>query len=165
MQQKLDIHSSAYVWKTPYFGSAGVILGFIGLGLAIFSPAIVSRIAPLPLNEQVSVVIADSAIKIKDRLKDRLLHKVTPTPAPATRPPPTLSEQLSFASLACAFVSLVLSSVSWLQHERRSVSCIAAAVSIGTLAWNLLILAIAAVVVLLILGIVFSFFNFFDLTT
>ena len=162
MQQTPDILAPLYVWKTPYFGSAGLILGFIGLGLALFSPAIVSRVAPPPpAKEQLSDFVADTAIKIKDRLR----HKPSPTPAPVQRRPPTLSEQLFYASLACGFVGLALSSVSWLRHESRSVSSIAAAVSIGTLAWHLLILAIAAVVVVVILGFVLSFFNFFDLTT
>ena len=142
--------------KTSWFGTIGLFAGFIGLALAVFGPQIVEHVAPRPPRKEISEVLADTAVKIKERL----LHKSTPAPAPIQPQwhAPTLAGQLAMGSLVFAFVGIALGCTSWLRQEDRRFSGVAVGVAVAALAWQQIIIAVAVVIVFLILISIFSSF-------
>ena len=141
--------------KTSWFGTIGLFAAFIGLALAVFGPQIIEHLAPKPPRKEVSEVLADTAVKIKERL----LHKPTPAPVQPHWRTPTLAGQLAMGSLVFAFLGLALGCTSWLRQEDRRFSGVAVGVAVAALAWQQIIIAVAAVIVFLILVSIFSSFS------
>ena len=141
--------------KTSWFGTIGLFAGFIGLALAVFGPQIVEHVAPRPPRKEISEVLADTAVKIKERL----LHKSTPAPIQPQWHAPTLAGQLAMGSLVFAFVGIALGCTSWLRQEDRRFSGVAVGVAVAALAWQQIIIAVAVVIVFLILVSIFSSFS------
>ena len=140
--------------KSKSFGILGVIAGFLALITVLVGPSIHDAFFPKPAVED---RIADTAVRIRDRVVARLKH-ATDAPAPTARRIKT--EQLPFtASLALAGVAIVGGCISYLRREDHRYAYVACGVGSLTLAWHAIIISVGAFILIAILFALFSSFG------
>jgi hypothetical protein len=122
----------------------GLIIGFLGLGIAAYRMSVESETPPPPTKKGVADVISDTtANKLTGK---ESVPKNTWTP----------SRKMGLASSICGFISVALGCASWLLGEHRRWTWAALCVGMAALAWTHVVVAVAlaagAAVFLWILG-------------
>ena len=132
--------------KPKTFGIIGVIAGFLALLTVLVGPSIHDAVYPKPSVED---RIADTAVKIRDRVAARL--KGAPAPAkPSVRR--LNSGELPYTiSLALAGAAIIGGCVSYLRREDHRYAYVACGVGTLTLAWHALLLALGALILCIII--------------
>lgn len=131
------------------FALIGILVGFIGLGLATFRMSVESEPPPPPKTKEISDVLSDTVKKTVDKLRKKPVEDVEMT-APAKIEWP-LSKKLGIAATLCGFVSALMGCVSWLAHERRRWTWTALVVGVAAMAWTHVVVAAAIAVGIAIL--------------
>ena len=136
------------------FGIIGVIAAFLALFAVLVGPTIHDAIFPKPPAEE---RIADTVVKLHDRIKAHIKK------APDTAPPERLklnSPALPYTiSMACAAIAILGGGISYLRREDRRLAYVACGVGVLALAWQVMLLAVAAVVLCGILYAAASWFG------
>ena len=133
------------------FGIVGVIAGFLALLTVLVGPSIHDAFFPKPSVED---RIADTAVRIRDRVAARLKGNPTPEKPLVRR---LNSGELPYTiSLALAGAAIVGGCVSYLRREDHRYAYVACGVGSLTLAWHAVLLAIGAVIVCVIIFVVLS---------
>ena len=132
------------------FGLVGIIVALLGLAGAIFSPLAFEVQRPPP--KQFSDVLADTALKIKDR--------VTKREAPAPPPPQTDWRVVALITAsALGFIGAAFGIASWVRREDLRVSGAAVAVGVTAIAFHYVLAAIGVTIGLVIIAWLFSHFS------
>jgi hypothetical protein len=129
--------------KASVFGVAGIVMAFLGLAVAIFGPLAfeVKREPP----KQLSDVLADTAVKIKERVARKEVKK------PTTRQTDWRVVTIILAS-ALGFMGAALGTASWIRREDLRVSGTAVAVGVTTIAFHYLVAAIGLAIACILIG-------------
>ena len=133
--------------KARTFGLVGIIVAFLGLAGAVFAPLAFE--VQRPPSKQLSDVLADTAVKIKDRVAKR------EPPAPL----PTQTDWRVVAIItasALGFIGAAFGAVSWIRREDLRVSGAAVAVGVTAIAFHYILAAIGVAIVCIILGWILS---------
>jgi len=140
--------------KRNTWGTLGVIIAFLALLTVLVGPSIHDALFPKPTVED---RIADTAVRLRDRLAARLKG----TPLPEKRSALRLdSDELPYSvSLALAGVAIVGGCLSYLRREDHRYAYVACGVGTLTLAWHAVLLAVGALILCVIIFAVLSFFG------
>ena len=125
------------------FGLVGIIVAFLGLAGAIFAPLALEAKRPPP--KQLSDVLADTAVKIKDKI----VKREAPTPPPAQTNWRVLA---IITASALGFIGAALGTASWVRREDLRVSGAAVAVGVTAIAFHYIIAAIGVAIVCILLA-------------
>jgi len=140
--------------KPKAFGIVGVIAAFLALLTVLVGPSVHDAMFPKPRIED---RIAETAIKIRDRVAARLKGAPTPEKRFALR---VSSSQFPYSlSLALVGVAIVGGCVGYLRREDHRYAYVACGVGTLTLAWHAVLLALGALVLCIIIFSVLSFFG------
>ncbi len=132
------------------FGLVGIIVAFLGLAGAIFGPLAFEVQRPPP--KQLSDVLADTAVKIKDRI----------TKSEAATPPPPQTDWRVVAIItasALGFIGAAFGKASWIRREDLRVSGAAVAIGVTAIAFHYIMAAIGVAIVCIIVGWILSHFS------
>jgi len=136
--------------KARTFGLVGIVVAFLGLAGAIFAPLAFEVRRPPP--KQLSDLLADTAVKIKDR--------VTKREAPASLPPQTDWRVVAIITAsALGFVGAVFGTASWIRREDLRISGAAVAVGVTAIAFHYIMAAVGVAIVCIILSWILSHFS------
>jgi hypothetical protein len=124
------------------FALVGLLIGFLGLGIAAYRMSIEAEAPTPPNRKEISDVLSDTIQKTADKLRHRK-PAAPPPPAPETWP---TSKKLGLAASICGFIALVFGSVSWLVGEHRRWTWAALCVGIAALAWTHVVVAVSIAV-------------------
>jgi len=132
------------------FGLVGIIVAFLGLAGAIFGPLAFEVQRPPP--KQLSDVLADTAVKIKDRIAK----------TEAVPPPPLQTDWRVVAIItasALGFIGAAFGTASWIRREDLRVSGAAVAIGVTAIAFHYIMAALGVVIVCIIVGWILSHFS------
>jgi len=136
--------------KVRAFGLVGIIVAFLGLAGAIFGPLAFEVQRPPP--KQLSDVLADTAVKIKDRIAK----------TEAVPPPPLQTDWRVVAIItasALGFIGAAFGTASWIRREDLRVSGAAVAIGVTAIAFHYIMAALGVVIVCIIVGWILSHFS------
>ncbi|MDB6124631.1 MAG: hypothetical protein JWQ71_3624 [Pedosphaera sp.] len=136
--------------KAHTFGLIGIVVAFLGLAGAIFSPLALEVQRPPP--KQLSDVLADTAVKIKDRFTKR----------EALPPPPRETDWRVVAIITASslgFIGAALGTASWIRREDLRISGAAVAVGVTAIAFHYILAAIGITIGLVIVAWILSHFS------
>ena len=136
--------------KVRAFGLVGIIVAFLGLAGAIFGPLAFEVQRPPP--KQLSDVLADTAVKIKDRIAK----------TEAVPPPPPQTDWRVVAIItasALGFIGAAFGTASWIRREDLRVSGAAVAIGVTAIAFHYIMAALGVVIVCIIVGWILSHFS------
>ena len=128
------------------FAIIGLLVGFLGLGIAAYRMSIESETPPRPKTKEIADVLSDTIKKTADKLRHK---QPTPPPAPVAVTWP-VSKQLGLAASICGFVGAVFGCISWLVGEHRRWTWAALCVGIAALAWTHVVVAVSIAVAIVI---------------
>jgi VIT1/CCC1 family predicted Fe2+/Mn2+ transporter len=114
----------------------GLILGFLGLGIAAYRTSVESEMLSPP---EISDVVSDTIKKTADKLMGK---KDTPDSASEW----LTSRNMGLAASACGFLGVVLGCLSWLKGERGRWIWASLAVGVVALAWTHVVVAVSVAV-------------------
>jgi hypothetical protein len=126
----------------------GVIVAFLGLAGTIFAPLAFEIHRPPP--KQLSDVLADAAVKIKDR--------VMKSKAPAPRETDWRVVAIITAS-AFGFIGAALGTAAWIRREDLRISGAAVAVGVTAIAFHYILAAIGVTIGLLVIAWLMAHFS------
>ncbi len=112
----------------------GLIIGFLGLGIAAYRLSVESEAPPPPTTKGVSDMISDTIVKTANKLTGK-----EPEPKNAW----TASRKMGLAASICGFISVALGCASWLMGEHGRWTWAALCVGIAALAWTHVVVAVA----------------------
>ena len=121
------------------FALVGLLVGFVGLGIATYRMAIESEPPPRPKTKEISEVLSDTIKKTADKFR----HKQPTAPPPSVVVPWPVSKQLGLAASICGFIGAAFGCVSWLLGEHRRWTWAALCVGIAALAWTQVVVAVS----------------------
>jgi VIT1/CCC1 family predicted Fe2+/Mn2+ transporter len=128
------------------FAFIGLVVGFLGLGIAAYRMSVESEQPPRPRTKEISDVLSDTIKKTADKFR----HK-QPTPAPASAPEAwPASKKLGLAASICGFIGVTFGCASWLVGEHRRWTWAALCVGIAALAWTHVVVAVSIAVAIAI---------------
>ena len=134
------------------FALIGLLIGFLGLGIATYRMSIESEPPPRPKTKEISEVLSDTIKKTADKFR----HKQPTPPPPAVAVAWPVSKQLGLAASICGFIGAAFGCVSWLIGEHRRWTWAALCVGVAALAWTHVVvavsIAIGIAILILILG-------------
>jgi|KBSSwiStaDraftv2_1062776.scaffolds.fasta_scaffold264952_1 hypothetical protein len=136
--------------KARTFGLVGIVVAFLGLAGAIFAPLAFEVQRPPP--KQLSDVLADAAVKIKDRVTKR---ETLPPPPPET----DWSVVAIITASALGFIGAALGTASWVRREDLRISGAAVAVGVTAIAFHYILAAIGVTIGLVIIAWILSHFS------
>ena len=134
------------------FGVVGVIAAFLALLTVLVGPSVHDAIFPKPRLED---RIADTAVKIRDRVAARL--KGAPPPEKRIEFRVSSSQFPYSLSLALVGAAIVGGCVGYLRREDHRYAYVACGVGTLTLAWHAVLLALGALVICVVIFAVCSF--------
>ncbi|QIF02803.1 hypothetical protein [Roseimicrobium sp. ORNL1] len=133
-----------------HFALVGLIIGFLGLGIAAYQMYEESETQPTRRVEKLGDLVADTIKEMKAKLASKKEGK------PQAKEERAAARKMGLAASACGFLGVVLGCLSWLKGERYRWTLASLAVGIAALAWTYVVVAAAvaaaALVVLMILG-------------
>ncbi len=132
------------------FGLAGLLVAFLGLAMAIFGPLALE--VKQPPRKELSDVLADTAVKIRDRLSNR----------EAQPPPPRQTDWRVVAIIAASaigFIGAAFGTAAWVRREDWRISSAAVVVGVAAIGWHYILAAIGVTIGLVIIGWIYSKFN------
>jgi hypothetical protein len=124
------------------FALIGLLVGFLGLGIATYRMSIESEPPPPPKTKEISDVLSDTIKKTADKFRRKAPVQVAP-PVPEPWP---MSKKLGLAASICGFVGAGFGCFSWLVGEHRRWTWAALCVGIAALAWTHVVVAVAIAV-------------------
>ena len=124
------------------FALIGLLIGFLGLGIAAYRMSIESEPPPRPKTKEISDVLSDTIKKTADKLR----HKQTSPPSPVTSVEWPATKKLGLAASICGFIGAAFGCVSWLVGEHRRWTWAALCVGVAALAWTHVVVAVAIAV-------------------
>ena len=136
--------------KARTFGLVGIIVAFLGLAGAVFAPLAFEMQRPPP--KQLSDMLADTAVKIKDRVAKR----ESPAPLPAQTDWRVVA---IIAASALGFTGAAFGTASWIRREDLRVSGAAVAVGVTAIAFHYIMAAIGVAIVCIIIAWILSQFS------
>ncbi|RBP46416.1 hypothetical protein DES53_102807 [Roseimicrobium gellanilyticum] len=122
-----------------HFALAGLIIGFLGLGIAAYRMSVESEAPPPPKSEKIAEVLSNTIKKTAEKLTGK---KGQTEAAPEW----TASRKMGLAASICGFLGVVLGCLSWLKGERYRWTWASLAVGIAALAWSHVVVAVAIAV-------------------
>lgn len=134
------------------FALIGLLVGFLGLGIASYRMSIESEPPPRPKTKEISDVLSDTIKKTADKFR-----KKQPAPPPAPEAVAwSVSKQLGVAASICGFIGAAFGCVSWLVGEHRRWTWAALCVGIAALAWTHVVVAVSIAIGIAILIFILS---------
>ena len=121
------------------FALIGLLVGFLGLGIATYRMSIESEPPPRPKTKEISDVLSDTIKKTADKFR----HKQPTAPPPTVAAAWPVSKQLGLAASICGFIGAAFGCVSWLVGEHRRWTWAALCVGIAALAWTHVVIAVS----------------------
>jgi hypothetical protein len=142
--------------QTDRFGRVGVVVGLIGLAVAVLSLWVLPMIFPPKPLEQ---VVVETARNIRDRAVSAA--RGVEQPAPRVSDEADVWYKVStIAALALGLAAIALGAVSFLRREDLRYAGTAAALGVGAIAFELWMMSLAIAVALILL---FAIFRYLDL--
>ena len=135
-----------------HFALVGLIIGFLGLGIAAYRMSVESEEPPPPKKKEISDVLSDTIKKTADKLTGK---KGQPDAAPEW----TTSRKMGLAASGCGFLAMLLGCLSWLKGERRRWTWAALAIGIAAMAWTHVVVAVAIAAAAAVFLIIISHFG------
>ncbi|MDB6066458.1 MAG: hypothetical protein JWR26_2666 [Pedosphaera sp.] len=136
--------------STRAFGLVGIVVAFLGLAGAIFAPLAFEVQRPPP--KHLSDVLADTVVKIKDRLAKK--------EAPAPSPPQTDWRVVAIITAsALGFIGAAFGTASWVRRGDLRISGAAIAIGVTAIAFQYVLAAIGITIGLVIIAWIFSHFS------
>ena len=132
------------------FALIGLLVGFLGLGIATYRMSVEADTPPRPKTKEISDILSDTIKKTADKFRHK---QPTPPPQPAIVAWP-VSKKLALAASICGFIGAALGCVSWLVGEHRRWTWVALCVGVAALAWTHVVVAAAIAVGIAILIII-----------
>jgi hypothetical protein len=132
------------------FGLVGIIVAFLGLAGAVFRPLAFEVQRPPP--KQLSDVLTDTAVKIKDRIAKT-------EAAPAPHPQTDWRVVAIITASALGFIGAAFGTASWIRREDLRISGAAVAVGVTAIAFHYIMAAIGVAIVCIIVGWILSHFS------
>lgn len=136
--------------RAYHLGLIGLVVSFIGLAVTIFVPMVMDARQP---PRELSDVLADTAIKIKERVTNQKA---------ATPPPETNWRMIAIISASVVgFIGAVLGVISWIRREDLRLSQAAIGVGVIAIAFHHILAAVVVIIALALIGKFLS--NFLDI--
>lgn len=124
------------------FAVIGLLVGFVGLGIAVYRMAIEAETPTRPKTREISDVLSDTIKKSVDKLRAK-----PPTRRPEISSPTwPVSKKLGVAASICGFAAAIFGCISWLVREHRRWTYAALAIGVSALAWQHVVVAAALAV-------------------
>ncbi len=114
-------------------GIIGIIVAFLGIGIAIFQDDI--RAAVEPSKQSLSAQVVEKSKELLLGEKEESGH-----------------DKVDYAYTILGLVALVLGVISYVQKENHRVSSTAAALGIIAIAWHYVLIGVMIAIVLIVLG-------------
>jgi hypothetical protein len=146
----------AIIRNSP-FGVAGLAVAMVAFALAVLPPWLSQLNQPPP--RPVEDVIADTAVKIKDRMIARLEITKSETAAAPNRTSIAWKRYMNVGSMVLAVGAIFLAVFSFIRRENWRLSGSAVALGGAALAWQYLMMALAVIFIAIIIGAVLNFFG------
>ncbi len=127
--------------RAYYLGLIGLVVSFIGLALTIFVPMVIDAQQP---PRELSDVLADTAIKIKERVTNQTVA-----------PPPSETNWRMIAITSASvigFTGAVLGVISWIRREDLRLSQAAIGVGVITIAFHHILAAVVVIIALYLIA-------------
>ncbi len=142
----------------PRFGLIGLLVGSVGLVIAVVHPHLAEALKPPPPPPQkLSDTLAEAGDKFVGRMIDRVRGKKAATPAP---PPPPPQPQplpwawyLSLAATSLGLIGAASGTIAWVRREDHRLA--ASAITAGALAVAWVYILAALVIALVIVFLLF----------
>jgi hypothetical protein len=123
------------------FALIGLLVGFLGLGIAVYRMSVESEAPSRPKTREISDVLSNTIKKTADKLRGK-----PPAVSESKSPAWPTSKRLGLAASICGFVAAVFGCISWLTHEHRRWTYAALGVGVAALAWQHVVVAAAVAV-------------------
>jgi hypothetical protein len=124
------------------FALIGLLIGFVGLGIAVYRMSVEADTPTRPKTREISDVLSDTIKKTVDKLR----AKPPVAPSKIASPVWPASKKLGLAASICGFIAAVFGCISWLAHEHRRWTYAALGIGVAALAWQHVVVAAALAV-------------------
>lgn len=141
--------------QSAFWSSAGLVIAFLALTLAVLSPWITDALTPERERKPIDEVAVEVATKIKDRLVAKAKGEEF-VAEPAVDTSIDIGKWYPPSVIGIGLFAACLGVVGFTRHESNRVSASAVAVGLAAIVFQYFLLLAAAIILILLIGFILS---------